>query len=160
MQLDTGSQLPDPTPAPGRRIGIIAAHFNSDVTEEMLEGCQSTLEEFGVDGGAVDVYWVPGAWELPQAARRIAALNRHDALIALGCVIRGETPHFDYVAGEASSGLGAVAREIDIPLLFGVLTTDTPDQAWARASREEGNKGRDLARSALHMIGLYEGLED
>ncbi len=160
MQIDTGSHLPDPAVAPGRRIGIIVARFNSDVTEEMLEGCQSTLEEFGVEADAVDVYWVPGAWELPQAARRIAALNRHDALIALGCVIRGETPHFDYVAGEASSGLGAVARELDIPLLFGVLTTDTPDQAWARASREVGNKGRELAQSALHMIRLYEDLED
>ena len=158
MQIDTGSHLPDP--APGRRIGIIAARFNSRVTEEMLESCRSTLEEFGVGADAVDVYRVPGAWELPQAARRIAALKRHDALIALGCVIRGETPHFDYVAGEASSGLGAVARELDIPLLFGVLTTDTPDQAWARASREGGNKGRELAESALHMIGLYEGLED
>ncbi len=108
----------------------------------------------------MDFYRVPGAWELPQEARRIAALNRHDAFIALGCVIRGETPHFDYVAGEASSGLGAVAREIVIPVLFGVLTTDTPDQAWARASREAGNKGRELAHSALHLIGLYEGLED
>jgi 6,7-dimethyl-8-ribityllumazine synthase len=107
----------------------------------------------------VDVYWVPGAWELPQATRKVAGLNRHDAVIALGCVIRGDTPHFDFVAGEASSGLGAIAREIDVPLLFGVLTTDTPDQAWARASRESGNKGRELARSALHMIALYEGLQ-
>ena len=160
MQIDIGSHLPDPDPAPGRRVGIIVARFNDDVTGEMLEACRSTLEEFGVGSDAVDVYWVPGAWELPQAARRIAALDRHDAFIALGCVIRGETPHFDYVAGEASSGLGAVAREIDTPLLFGVLTTDTPDQAWARASREAANKGRELARSALHMIGLYEGLEN
>ena len=160
MQIDIGSHLPDPAPAPGKRVGIIAARFNGEVTAEMLEGCRSTLEEFGVAVDAVDVYWVPGAWELPQAVRRIAALNRHDALIALGCVIRGDTPHFDYVAGEASSGLGAVARQIDVPLLFGVLTTETPDQAWARASREAGNKGRELAKSALHMIGLYEGLED
>ena len=159
MRIDTGPHLPDPAPAPGMRIGIIAARFNGDVTEEMLEGCRSVLEEFGVEADAVDVYWVPGAWELPQAARRIAASERHDALIALGCVIRGETPHFDFVAGEASSGLGAVAREIDIPLLFGVLTTDTPDQAWARASRDAGDKGRELALSALHMIDLYEGLE-
>ena len=158
VQIEPGSHLPDP--APGRRIGIIAARFNSDVTEEMLESCQSTLEEFGVEVDAVDVYRVPGAWELPQAARKIAGLNRHDAIIALGCVIRGETPHFDYVAGEASSGLGAVARELDIPLLFGVLTTDTPEQAWARASRDGGNKGRELAQGALHMIRLYEGLED
>ena len=160
MQIDIGSHLPDPAPAPGKRVGIIAARFNGEVTAEMLEGCRSTLEEFGVAVDAVDVYWVPGAWELPQAVRRIAALNRHDALIALGCVIRGDTPHFDYVAGEASSGLGAVARQIDVPLLFGVLTTETPDQAWARASREAGNKGRELAKSALHMIDLYRGLED
>ncbi len=159
MQIDNGPHLPDPDPAPGTRIGIIAARFNGDVTEELLEGCRSALEEFGVEADAVDVYWVPGAWELPQAARRIVALDRHDAFIALGCVIRGETPHFDYVAGEASSGLGALAREIDIPLLFGVLTTDTADQAWARASRDAGNKGRELAQSALHMIDLYEGLE-
>jgi 6,7-dimethyl-8-ribityllumazine synthase len=158
VQTDMGSHLPEP--ALGRRVGILAARFNGEVTGEMLEACRSTLEEFGVGADAVDVYWVPGAWELPQAVRRIAALKRHDAFIALGCVIRGETPHFDYVAGEASSGLGAVAREIDIPLLFGVLTTDTADQAWARASREAGNKGRELAHSALHMIGLYEGLED
>jgi 6,7-dimethyl-8-ribityllumazine synthase len=160
VQIEPGSHPSNPDPAPGRRIGIIAACFNSDVTEEMLESCQSALVEFGVETDAVDVYRVPGAWELPQAARKIAGLNRHDGLIALGCVIRGETPHFDYVAGEASSGLGAVAREIDIPLLFGVLTTDTPEQAWARASRDGGNKGRELARGALHMIGLYEGLED
>ena len=160
MQIDNGSHLSDPAPAPGKRVGIIAARFNGEVTGEMVEECRTALEEFGVEADAVDVFWVPGAWELPQAARRIAALNRHDALIALGCVIRGETPHFDYVAGEASSGLGVVAREIDVPLLFGVLTTDTLDQARARASREAGNKGRELARSALHMIGLYEGLED
>ena len=160
MQIDIGSHLPDPAPAPGKRVGIIASRFNGQVTAEMLEGCRSALVEFGVEADAVDVYWVPGAWELPQVARRIAALNRHDAFIALGCVIRGDTPHFDYVAGEASSGLGAVAREIDVPLLFGVLTTDTPDQAWERASREAGNKGRELAQSALHLIALYEGLED
>ncbi len=160
MQMDGGSHLPDPDPAPGKRIGIIAARFNGDVTEEMLEGCRSAIEEFGVEASAVDVYWVPGAWELPQAARRIAALDRHDAFIALGCVIRGETPHFDYVAAAASSGLGAVAREIDVPLLFGVLTTDTADQAWARASRDAGDKGRELAQGALYMIDLYEGLED
>lgn len=158
MQIDTAS--PPPDPAPGRRIGIITARFNGDVTEELLEGCRSTLEEFGVEANAVEVYRVPGAWELPQAAKKIAALSRHDALIALGCVIRGETPHFDYVAGEASSGLGALARELDIPLVFGVLTTETRDQAWARASRGMGNKGRELAQSALHMISLFEDLED
>lgn len=160
MQIDAGSHLPVPNPSPGNRVGIIAAHFNGDVTRELLEGCRTALEEFGLEPDAVDVYWVPGAWELPQAARRIGALKCHDALIALGCVIRGETSHFDYVAGEASSGLGAVARELDVPLLFGVLTTDTLDQAWSRASREAGNKGRELAHSALHMIDLYESLED
>ena len=160
MQIDSGSHLPDPDPAPGKRVAIIAARFNREVTAEMVEECRKAFQEFGVAADAIDVHWVPGAWELPQAARKVADLNRHDALIALGCVIRGETPHFDYVAGEASSGLGAVARQIDVPLLFGVLTTDTADQAWARASREAGNKGRELARSALHMIALYESLED
>ena len=138
---------------------MIAARFNADVTTELVEGCRAGLSEFGVLPDDVDVYWVPGAWELPQTARRLASLRRHDAIIALGCVIRGETAHFDYVAGEASSGLGAVARTLDVPLLFGVLTTDTQEQAWTRASRDADDKGRELALSALHMVALYDDLE-
>jgi 6,7-dimethyl-8-ribityllumazine synthase len=157
---ESGSHLPDPIHAEGRRIAIIAARFNGDVTTEMLEGCRAGLAEFGVIPDDVDVYWVPGAWELPQTARKVASKGRHDAIIALGCVIRGETAHFDYVAGEASYGLGALARTLDVPLLFGVLTTETHEQAWARASRDQDDKGREVALSALHMVTLYETLEE
>ncbi len=152
--------MPDPVRIEGTRIAVIAARFNGDVTTEMLEGCRSGLGEFGVMADDVDVYWVPGAWELPQTTRRVAAGGRHDAIIALGCVIRGETAHFDYVAGEASYGLGALARTLDVPLLFGVLTTDTHEQAWTRASRDQDDKGRELAMSALHMVALYAELEE
>ena len=157
---ESGSHLPDPPPAEGRRIAVIAARFNGDVSTELVEGCRAGLSKIGVLPDDVDVYWVPGAWELPQTARKVASLGRHDAIIALGCVIRGETAHFDFVAGEASQGLGAVARTLDVPLLFGVLTTDTHEQAWARASRDEDDKGREVALSALHMVALYAGLEE
>lgn len=155
----SGTHLPDPAPAAGKRIAVVAARFNGDVTAELLEGCRAGLTEFGVSTDDVDIYLVPGAWELPQTARRVVALGQHDAVIALGCVIRGETAHFDYVAGEASQGLGAVARNSDVPVVFGVLTTDTMEQAWARASRDGDDKGRELALSALHMIELYDGLK-
>ena len=158
MQVEVGSHLPNPPPVSGKRIGIVVSRFNGEVTTEILMGCQDALTELGVT--SVDVYWVPGSWELPQACRRIAARNLHDAIITIGCVIRGQTPHFDVVSSEVSRGLGAVARTIEIPLLFGVLTTDTQEQAWTRASRELGNKGLNLAWSALHMIALYETLED
>jgi 6,7-dimethyl-8-ribityllumazine synthase len=113
----------------------------------------------GVADGDIDVVRVPGAWELPATAARVAELHRHDAIIALGCVIRGATPHFDHVAGEASSGLGAVARQQSIPVIFGVLTTDTIEQAVERAGTKAGNKGWDAALSALEMINLYGSLE-
>ena len=157
---DSGSHLPDPHSGENRRIAVIAGRFNGDVTEELVEGCLAGLGEFGVAPDHVDLYWVPGAWELPQTARKVAACDRHDAIIVLGCVIRGETAHFDFVAGEASSGLGAVARSLDVPLLFGVLTTDTEEQAWTRASRDQDDKGREVALSALHMIDVYAGLEE
>lgn len=157
---ESGSHLPDPPAAEGSRIAIIAARFNGDVTTEMLEGCLGGLVAFGVDSDDIDVFWVPGAWELPQTARKVASGGAYDAIIALGCVIRGETAHFDYVAGEASYGLGALARTLEVPLLFGVLTTETHQQAWARASREEDDKGREVALSALHMVALYAGLGD
>jgi 6,7-dimethyl-8-ribityllumazine synthase len=145
--------------ATGVQLAVVVARFNHLVSTRLLEGCRETFEQLGGRLDDFHVAWVPGAFEIPQAARTLAQSGRYDAIVTLGSVIRGGTPHFDYVAGEASSGLGTVAREIDTPLLFGVLTTDTADQAWARASREEGNKGSELARSALHMIGLYEGLE-
>ena len=137
------------------RLGLPVAVFAAVILAPNPEG----LTDQGVAAGDIDVYHVPGAWELPQAALRVAATKRHDAIIALGCVIRGETAHFDYVAGEAARGLGEVARGLDIPLLFGVLTTDTVEQAQARAGRTEGNKGRELAVSALGMLDLYTELD-
>ena len=157
MLVEAGSHLPNPHPAPGKRIGVVISRFNGEVTTEMLAGCQDALADLGIS--SVDVYWVTGSWELPQATQRIAAQNMHDAIITIGCVVRGETPHFDVISSEVSRGLGAVARALEVPLLFGVLTTDTQEQAWTRASREAGNKGLDLAWSALHMIALYDALE-
>ena len=149
---DSESHLPTPRSGPGARVAVIVARFNAGITEELRSGCVEGLIENAVDEADIHVFYVPGAWELPQAARALASAERFDAIIALGCVIRGETSHFDYVAGEASAGLGAVARDIDVPLVFGVLTTDTVAQAEARAERDRGNKGRELAMSALAMI--------
>ena len=142
----------------GRRFALLVSRFNSLITDQLVGGARDCLERHGVDPDDIDVYRVPGAWELPQAARRIVGLGRHDALIALGCVIRGATPHFEYVAGEAARGLGAVARTSEIPVTFGVLTTDTVDQALERAGTKAGNKGEEAASSALEMVDLFDAL--
>lgn len=148
------------TDGAGRRFAIVASRFNDVVTERLVDGARACLQEHGVDEDDIDLYRVPGAWELPATARRVAALGRHAAIVAIGCVIRGETPHFDYVAGHASEGLGRVALESDVPVLFGVLTTDTAEQALARAGGELGNKGRDAALAALEMADLAQRLDD
>ena len=151
-----GAHLPPPPTLPGRSYAVIVARFNGDLTGTMRDRCVATLEDSGAE--RIDVYEVPGAWELPQTAARVGALERHDAIVTIGCVIRGETAHFDFVAGEASDGLGVVARSLSVPLIFGVLTTDTVEQAWERAGPEHGDKGREFAISALHMVSLYEDL--
>lgn len=142
----------------GVRAALVVARFNDDITERLLEGARACLEEHGAP--APDVFRVPGAWELPQAAARVVARGGHDCLVALGCVIRGETPHFHYVCDEANRGLGAVAREAAIPVLFGVLTTDDHAQAAARAGDGPDNKGWEAALSALQMAALYRELGD
>ena len=147
------------------KIAVIASLFNGDITKEMVRCCMETLEEYGCRKDQVDIYWVPGAWELPQTAKILArkrvkpAENGIDLVIAIGCVIKGETSHYDYVAGEASNGLGEAARSAEFPVIFGVLTTDTWDQAWERASEAGENKGRELAKSGLHMIRLFQKIE-
>lgn len=146
--------------ARGLRIAVLVSRFNGDITERLLEGAVSCLREHGASDGDVDVYRVPGAWELPQAAARVAALGRHDALVTLGCVIRGETPHFDYVCDQANRGLGEVARSSRSPLVFGVLTTDDRAQALARAGAGTSNKGYEVAIAALQMVALYRSLGD
>jgi 6,7-dimethyl-8-ribityllumazine synthase len=150
--------LPPPDSMAGRRFAVLVARFNSDITEVLLGRCVAGLVECGVLEPDIDVFHVPGAWELPQVASRLGHLHRHDCIIALGCVIRGETAHFDFVAGEASDGLSSVARATNLPVIFGVLTPDTVEQAWERADAERGDRGREFALSAAHMVALYEGL--
>ncbi len=139
----------------GRRFAIVVSRFNSLVTRQLLGGARDCLLRHGVEDDAIDVFHVPGAWEIPQAAQRVLKSGGHDALVALGCVIRGATPHFDYVAGEAARGLGAIAREARVPVVFGVLTTDTVEQALERAGTKAGNKGWDAALSALELVNLF-----
>jgi len=136
----------------GLRIGIALARFNQSVTDLLLAGALDALTRHGVADDAIDVAVVPGAFELPLCAQRLAATGRYDALICLGAVVRGETPHFDYVAGEAARGVGWVARQHDLPVAFGVLTTETVEQALARAGGERGNKGYEAAVTALEMV--------
>ena len=149
----------DSLQAAGLRIAIVVSRFNADITDRLLAGALACLEQHGGARDDVEVVHVPGAWELPPTAARIIGLNRHDAIIALGCVIRGDTPHFDYVCTEASAGLGAVARAASIPVLFGVLTTDDHPQALARAGDGKDNKGYEAVFAALKMVDVYKALE-
>lgn len=139
-----------------RRVAVIASRFNENVTRALVDGALDALVRHGAAFDDVDVYWVPGAWELPLAVRHAMATARYDVVVALGAVIRGDTPHFDYVAGEASRGLADAARDSDIPLGFGLLTCDTMEQALARCGGEHGNKGWDAALAALEMADLLD----
>jgi 6,7-dimethyl-8-ribityllumazine synthase len=140
--------------AKGRKFAILVSRFNSFITERLLDGARDTLLRHGCVESDIDVVRVPGAWEMPVAAAELARRQVYDALVCLGCVIRGETPHFDYVAGEAAKGLGQVAAQHGIPVGFGILTTDTVDQAIDRAGAKSGNKGADAALSAIEMANL------
>ena len=130
-------------------MAVLVSRYNEVVTARLLDGARACLREKGVPEARVDVIWVPGAFELPVAAEAAAASGRYAALVALGCVVRGETPHFEYVAGEAARGLGNVALAHRLPVGFGVLTTETLDQALARAGGTAGNKGYEAADAAL-----------
>ena len=144
----------------GLRIGVIVARFNQAVTDQLLAGALDGLRKHAVADDAIDVATVPGCFELPIAAQRMANAGRYDAVICLGAVVRGETPHFDFVAGEAARGCGDVARKFDLPVVFGVLTTDTMEQALARAGGERGNKGYEAALTALEMVRVLRGLQE
>jgi 6,7-dimethyl-8-ribityllumazine synthase len=143
----------------GRRFAVVASRFNETVTQKLVDGALDALVRHGAAADDVDVVWVPGAWELPAAARRLLASERYDALVAVGAVIRGDTPHFDYVAGAASRGLADASAAFEIPVGFGVLTCDTMAQAEARAGGEHGNKGWDAALAALEMADLFDRLD-
>ncbi|HVC02758.1 MAG TPA: 6,7-dimethyl-8-ribityllumazine synthase [Steroidobacteraceae bacterium] len=141
------------------RIACVAARFNDFVVEPLLRGALDALGRHGVGEDRIEVIRVPGAFEIPLVVRKLASSGRYDALIALGAVIRGDTPHFDYVAGECASGLARVALETGVPVAFGVLTTDTIEQATDRAGGKAGNKGADAALAAIEMVALLRKLQ-
>ena len=140
----------------GLRVALVVARFNEIVTSRLLAGARSALERHGVSD--VDVAWVPGAFELPMAARRLAESRRYDAVVCLGAIIRGETPHFEYIAAETARGVGQVAQETGVPTIFGVITPNTLEQALDRAGGKVGNKGYDAAISAIEMANLMRQL--
>jgi 6,7-dimethyl-8-ribityllumazine synthase len=149
--------------AAGLRVGIVAARFNGYIGEHLVAGAVDTLVRLGADTDAVTVVRVPGAFEIPAALRHLAQSGEFDALLALGCVIRGATPHFDYVAGECAKGVAQVALEAQergVAVTFGVLTTDTIEQAVERAGTKAGNKGADAALAAVEMVSVFRQLAD
>jgi 6,7-dimethyl-8-ribityllumazine synthase len=141
------------------RFALIAARFNEFVVEPLLRGALDALRRHGVSEKQIEIVRVPGAFDIPIAARKLALAKRHDALIALGAVIRGQTPHFDYVAGECAGGIARIALESGVPIAFGVLTTDTVEQAVDRAGGKAGNKGADAALVAIEMANLLRRLD-
>ena len=142
------------------RFAIVAARFNELIVERLLDGALDALRRHGVSDEQIVIVKCPGAFELPLACQRLAAGGKVDAVIALGCVIRGATAHFDYVAGEAAKGCGSVASATGVPVLFGVLTTDTIEQALERAGTKAGNKGADVALAAIEMVNLGRALTE
>jgi 6,7-dimethyl-8-ribityllumazine synthase len=143
----------------GRRIGIVVSRFNELITDRLLAGARACLLDHGVAEADIDVVWAPGAWELGTAAHHIIDKRGVQGVIALGCVIRGDTPHFDFVAGAAANGLTAVSERTGVPVAFGVLTTDTLEQSLARAGGKSGNKGWESALAVLEMIDVIAQLE-
>ena len=142
--------------ATGRAFGIVASRFNDFIVRPLLDGALDAIRRHGGDLGAVDVVWVPGSYEIPLAAKRLALSGRYDAVVCLGAVIRGSTPHFDYVAGSVASGVSTVALEANLPVVFGVITTDTIEQAIERAGTKAGNKGFEAAVTAIEMASLMD----
>lgn len=140
------------------KYALVVGRFNGFVVESLVEGAIDTLVRHGIDKSDVTIVRVPGAYEMPLAVKRVARMGQFDAIIALGAVIRGGTPHFEYVAGEASSGLGTVSLEADVPVTFGVLTVDSIEQAIERSGTKAGNKGAEAAITALEMVSLFNKL--
>jgi 6,7-dimethyl-8-ribityllumazine synthase len=146
--------------ASGRSFGIVASRFNDFIVRPLLDGALDAIKRHGGDLGAVDVVWVPGSYEVPLAAKRLALTGRYHAVVCLGAVIRGATAHFDYVAGGVSSGISAVALETNLPIVFGVITTETVEQAIERAGTKAGNKGFEAAVTAIEMVSLMERVDE
>ena len=142
----------------GIRVGIVAARFNEFIVSKLLSGCEDGLLRHGVRSEDIAVAWVPGAFEIPLAAQTMAKSGKYDAVITLGAVIRGATSHYDYVCSEVSKGVANVSLNTGVPVLFGVLTTDTIEQAIERAGTKAGNKGAECAQGAIEMVNLLRGM--
>ena len=141
------------------KVGVVAARFNDFIVSKLVGGCEDALLRRGVRPEDIDLAWVPGAFEIPLIASKMAKSGKYDAVIALGAVIRGSTSHYDYVCSEVSKGVAAVAMNSDIPVMFGVLTTDTIEQAIERAGSKAGNKGAECAQGAIEMVNLLRTME-
>lgn len=144
----------------GLRFGIVVSRFNAFITSKLLEGAMDALVRHGVSDSDIEIAWVPGSFEIPLAAKIMAQKGRYHAVICLGAVIRGDTPHFDYISSEVTKGVGSVGLETGVPTIFGVLTTDTLEQAIERAGTKSGNKGADAALAAIEMANLLQELKE
>ena len=145
---------------PSGRFAIVASRFNALVTESLLAGCRDAFVRHGVPDERLDVAWVPGSFEIPLVARRLAETGRYAAVICLGCVIRGETGHYDFVAGQAAAGVMQAGLTTGVPVIFGILTTETVEQALNRAGLKSGNKGAEAALSAIEMVNLLRRIDE
>jgi 6,7-dimethyl-8-ribityllumazine synthase len=145
--------------AKGKRFGIVASRFNDFITKKLLEACVDTLTRHGAKENEIEVAWVPGSFEIPLVAKKMAGSKKYDSVICLGTIIKGETPHFDYVAAEASKGVAKVALDSSVPTIFGVITAENIEQAIHRAGTKEGNKGRDAALVAIEMVNLLGSIK-
>ena len=142
------------------KFAIVVARFNSFITDKLVEGALDTIERHGGNKQNVDVFKVPGCFEVPMAAQKLASKSKYDAIICLGVLIRGETPHFDYIASECTKGIAAIALQAQIPVTYGIITANTVDQAVNRAGVKVGNKGADAALAAIEMVDLYNKIDD
>jgi len=141
--------------AKGKRFGIVNPRFNEFITQKLLDGATDTLLRHGVKEGEIEIVWVPGAFEVPYAAKKMAESGKYDCVICLGAVIRGDTPHFDYISSEVTKGIAQIALSTGVPVIYGLITADTLEQAIERAGTKAGNKGRDAALSAVEMVNLF-----
>ncbi|MFH0763389.1 MAG: 6,7-dimethyl-8-ribityllumazine synthase [Candidatus Omnitrophota bacterium] len=141
--------------AKGKKFAIAISRFNEFISSKLLEGCIDTLSRHGVQENSIDVVWVPGAFEIPMIAQKCAKSKKYDAVICLGTIIRGATPHFEFVASEAAKGVAKISLDTGVPCIFGIITADNIEQAIERAGTKDGNKGRDAALSAIEMANLY-----
>jgi 6,7-dimethyl-8-ribityllumazine synthase len=158
LRAPAGCNAVEPQPLADMAVAVVASRYNADVVQRLLDGAVERLAEHGVSGDRITIVFVPGAWELPLACRRLAEAGSHQAVIALGCVVRGDTPHFDYVCREASRGVSQASLDTGLPVSFGLLTTDNLEQAEARAGGSAGNKGAEAADAAVVMAQLMHAL--